>query len=127
MPKTGYFIKKRGLLWLMAVPSGDRLLAGRAPRHSMEHHRTRVREREVFMCLVASFLSSSYKATSVLHSTLGTLSNPNDLPKAPPLHIIIGLSIHPLNTSQWKLNPRHKLLGTHSNCMETIAGADQTQ
>jgi hypothetical protein len=37
-------------------------------------------------------------------STLVTLSNPNQDPKTPPPNSITGLSFHPLNTSQCRLN-----------------------
>lgn len=40
-----------------------------------------------------------------------TFSNPAPLPKAQPLHAIVGLSFHPLNRWEWGFNLNMSTLG----------------
>jgi hypothetical protein len=48
------------------------------------------------------------------HSTVTALSNPKHFPKAPSLNIIVGLSCHPLNASQWEFNSTENFEGRKS-------------
>jgi hypothetical protein len=76
-------------------------VGGRGGERESEREREKRRgeERRETDLLSLSFLRMS---PGFIHrgSTLMTLSNPNHLPKTPPLNTVIGLNFYPLNISQ---------------------------